>query len=235
MSFDYTAFIKANTQLTSVPLRPDIELYLTEDTIKLWQKAQDQTCAPSLPLPFWASAWAGGQALARYILDHPDFVAGKRVLDFATGSGLVAIAASKAAAASVDANDIDPFAVAAAALNAAANRADVHMVNGNLIGRDVNYDVVFAGDVAYEREMADTITSWLEHLASTGTRVLIGDPGRAYLARDKLHSLSRYDVPVCKNLEDSGIKITDILRFKCEMPSADSQPAKRGGDAAKFD
>jgi len=222
--FGHAAFIETNTQLTPVPLRPDIKLYLTDDTTRLWQRLQDQTGATDMPLPFWASAWAGGQALARYILDHPNVVKGKQVLDFATGSGLVAIAASKAGAVHVAANDIDPFAIAAVALNAAANRADVHMISGDIIGRDTHYDVILAGDIAYERKMADTVTLWLEHLASRGTRVLIGDPGRTYLPRDRLHSLARYDVPVPKSLEDSEIKITHVLRFKGEMPSAALSP-----------
>jgi predicted nicotinamide N-methyase len=217
VGFDHSAFIKANTQLTPVPLRPDIKLYLTNDTTKLWQKLQDQNCTADMPLPYWASAWAGGQALARYIFDHPDAVAGKHVLDVATGSGLIAIAAAKAGALIVEANDIDPFANAATALNAAANQADVQIIGGDIVGRDMRCDVVLAGDVAYERDMADTITSWLEQLASKGVTVLIGDPGRAYLTRGKLHSLAHYAVPVSKSLEDSEIKITEVLRFKNEI------------------
>jgi predicted nicotinamide N-methyase len=226
MIFDHAAFIKANTQLTPVPLRLDIELHLTDDTTKLWQNIQDRTCITDMPLPFWASAWAGGQALARYIFEHPDFVADKRVLDFATGSGLVAIAAAKAGAAFVEANDIDPFAIAAVDLNAAANRAEVHIIGGDLVGRDVNYDIIFAGDVAYERDMSDAVTLWLERLASKGVCVLIGDPGRAYLANSKLHSLARYNVPVLKNLEDNEFKITDVWRFNCDV-SSDPECAKR--------
>jgi predicted nicotinamide N-methyase len=210
----YATFITLNTKLIPVPLRPEIQLYLTEDTTDLWQKAQIAFHSADLPLPFWASAWAGGQALARYILDHPDVVAGKRVLDFASGSGLLAIAAAKAGAAHVDANDIDPFAFEAMALNADANQANLHRLSGNIVGCEPNWDVVLAGDISYERDMAACITQWLERLHTKGVHVLIGDPGRTYLPRDKLHSLARYDVPVPKSLEDCEIKATDVWCFK---------------------
>lgn len=213
MSFDLAAFIQARTQTASVPLRPDIELYLTDDTTKLWQDMQDVLHA-DLPLPFWASAWAGGQALARYILDHPGTVYGKRVLDFASGSGLIAIAAAKAGAAHVEANDIDACAIEAIRLNSLLNNVSVHGVSGDIVGRSSSWDIVFAGDVSYERAMAEHVTPWLALLASQGTRVLIGDPGRTYLARDKLHALARYDVPVSRNLEDRELKATDVWEFK---------------------
>ncbi len=217
MTFDRAAFIKANTHLAAVPLCPDIKLYLADEATALWQKTEDELHALDLPPPYWAFAWAGGQALARYILDNPYLVAGKRVLDLAAGSGLIAIAAVKAGAAYVEANDIDAFAIEAIGLNAAVNGADVRAMAGNIIGCASNWNVVLAGDVSYQRDMAEPISDWLRHLASTGTQVLIGDPGRAYLPRDKLQSLARYEVPVPKSLEDREIKLTEVWSFKDAM------------------
>ncbi len=217
MTFDRAGFIKANTHLVSVPLRPDIKLHLAEEATGLWQKTKDELKAENAPLPFWAFAWPGGQALARYILDHQTAVAGKRVLDLGAGSGLLAIAATKAGAAHVDASDIDPFALDAISMNAAANSADITLVADDVIGTDQKWDVVLAGDVCYERDMAERVTLWLEGVAAKGVRVLIGDPGRAYLPRAKLHSLAKYEVPVSKALEDSEIKIADVWRFESAM------------------
>lgn len=217
MSFERSTFIKLNTKLSPVPLRPDIKLYLAEEATGLWQKTQNEMHALDLPLPFWAFAWPGGQALARYISDHPNLVRGKRVLDLGSGSGLLAIAAAKAGAAHVDAADIDPFAIEAMALNAEANGVHIHPIGEDIVGDDQNWDVVLVGDLAYEHEMAERTTLWLEHLANKGMRVLIGDPGRAYLARERLQSLARYDVPVSKALEDSEVKPTDVWHFKDAM------------------
>ena len=166
-----------------------------------------------LPPPFWAFAWAGGQALARYILDHPEIVRGKRVLDVASGSGLVAIAASKAGAASVEASEIDNYAIAAIGLNAETNGVGIVARAENLIGRDEGWDVVFAGDVSYERDMAAAMTNWLEVLARRGAFVLIGDPGRSYLARDRLVTVAEYRIAVNRSLEDMEIKRTNVWRF----------------------
>lgn len=217
MSFDRTAFIKSNTHLAEVPLRPDIKLYLADEATGLWQKTQEKLHATNLPLPFWAFAWPGGQALARYILDHPGLVNGKRVLDLGSGSGLLAIAAAKAGAVHVDAADIDPFAIEAISMNAHINNVDVHLIVGDIIGEDHTWDVVLVGDLAYEHDMAERVTLWLEHLANKGIRVLIGDPGRTYLARDRLQSLARYSVPSSKALEDSDVKMTDVWHFKDAM------------------
>ncbi len=214
MILDRTAFIKSNTHLVPVPLRPDIQLHLAEEATGLWQKTQDELHALNLPLPFWAFAWPGGQALARYIQDHPTIVAGKRVLDLGAGSGLVAIAAAKAGAARVEAADVDPFAMQAIALNAVANHVKIHLLSEDIIGLDKMWDVVFAGDIAYEADMAERFTVWLEQLVKKGTRVLIGDPGRTYLPRDRLESLAQYEVPVSTGLEDGEMKITDVWHFK---------------------
>ena len=167
-----------------------------------------------LPPPFWAFAWAGGQALARYVADNPALVAGRRVLDFASGSGLVAIAAAKAGARRVEASDIDAFALAAVALNAEANAVEIVATTDDLIGRDDGWDVALAGDVAYERDMAAAVFDWLAALARRGAEVRVGDPGRAYLARDRLESVAEYRVPVTRELEDSEIKRTGVYRFK---------------------
>jgi predicted nicotinamide N-methyase len=182
--------------------------------VPLWQKTEDDLGRMGLPPPFWAFAWAGGQALARYVLDHPELVQGKRVLDFASGSGLVAIAAAKAGAACVEASEIDEFALAAIPINAQANGVDIVVREGDLIGRHEGWDVVLAGDVSYERDMAALVTSWLQGLARGGADVLVGDPGRSYLARDLLEPIAHYGVPVTRDLEDCDIKRTAVYRFR---------------------
>ncbi len=213
---DRAGFIRAETRLLAVPHAPEISLYLADEATELWQKTEDELGEIGLPPPFWAFAWAGGQALARYLLDHPDLVAGRSVLDFASGSGLVAIAAAKAGASRVEACDIDEFAGAAMVLNAEANSIILEPRMENLIGRDEGWDVVLAGDVSYERDMAQAVTDWLQSLARRGALVLIGDPGRAYLAREKLESLAEYRVPVTRSLEDCEIKKSQVWRFRPE-------------------
>ncbi len=185
----------------------------------MWLKTEEELGALGLPPPFWAFAWAGGQALARYVLDHPGVVAGRRVLDFASGSGLVAIAAAKSGAARVEASEIDGFALEAIALNARINGVKIEAREGDLVGRDEGWDVALAGDVAYERDMAGAVTDWLERLARRGADVLVGDPDRAYLARERLDAIAEYSVPVTRDLEDCEIKRTQVYRFK--VPPAD--------------
>ena len=211
---DRAQFIRANTRLLPVPLAPEIKLYIADEATELWQKTEDELGQMNLPPPFWAFAWAGGQALARYILDHPDLVAGKHVLDFASGSGLVAIAAAMAGALRVEANEIDAFALAAVGLNAAENGVSIGQREGDIIGADEGWNVVFAGDVSYERDMAARVTDWLEKLALAGTEVLVGDPGRSYLAHDRLVSLVEYDVPVSRALEDTDVKKAQVFTFR---------------------
>lgn len=213
-TFDHPSFIRAETRLAKVPLTPDIQLYLADEATALWERTETELGSLSLPPPFWAFAWAGGQALARYILDRPALVVGKRVLDLASGSGLVAIAAAKAGAAHVIANDIDAFALAAIALNSLENKVVIETRGGDIIGRESDFDVVLAGDIAYEQETAARVTHWLEILAKNGTDVLIGDPRRAYLARDRLVALAAYDVPVPRALEDADIKRAEVYRFR---------------------
>ena len=213
---DRAGFIRAQTRLLPVPYAPEIVLHLADEATELWQKTEDELGEIGLPPPFWAFAWAGGQALARYLLDHPALVAGQHVLDFASGSGLVAIAAAKAGALRVEACDIDAFAGAAMKVNARANGVVVTPRLENLIGRDEGWQVVLAGDVSYERDMAEAVTGWLENLARRGALVLIGDPGRAYLAREKLESLAEYRIPVTRALEDCEIKKSEVWRFRGE-------------------
>ncbi|WP_296573000.1 methyltransferase [Phreatobacter sp.] len=209
-SLDRAAFITAHTRLMPVPHAPEIVLHLADEATALWQKTEDELGEIGLPPPFWAFAWAGGQALARYILDHPEIVRGKRVLDVATGSGLVAIAAAKAGARAVTAVDIDAFCAVAVRLNAAANGVDVTAETRDPVGSDGGFDVILAGDICYQRDMTEAMMEWLTPLAATGTAVLIGDPGRAYLPKTGLAKLAEYQVPVTRALEDLAIKRTAV-------------------------
>lgn len=213
---DRAAFISAQTRLLPTPHAPEITLHLADEATELWQKTEDELGEIGLPPPFWAFAWAGGQALARYLLDHPALIVGRSVLDFASGSGLVAIAAAKAGAAKVEACDIDDFAVAAMQLNAQANGVDLQIRSDDLIGRDEGWQVVLAGDVSYERDMAQSVTDWLYGLSRRGALVLIGDPGRAYLDRQRLEAVAEYQVPVTRTLEDCEIKRSQVWRFHDE-------------------
>ncbi|SDU41313.1 methyltransferase [Stappia sp. ES.058] len=212
---DPAGFILANTRIHAVPHAPEIRLHLADEAMDLWQKTEEDLGALGLPPPFWAFAWAGGQALARYILDTPELVAGRRVLDFATGSGLVAIAAARAGASRVLACDIDPFARAATGVNARLNEVEIAWVETDLLqGDPPEVDVLFAGDVFYEKPMADKILPWLDRARAQGVDVLVGDPGRSYLPMDRLDRLSTYDVPVNRSLEDNAIKRSSVFRLR---------------------
>lgn len=209
-ALDRRGFILAHTRLLPVPHAPEISLHVAEEATELWQKTEDELATIGLPPPFWAFAWAGGQALARYILDQPEFVRGKRVLDFASGSGLVAIAAAKAGAARVEACDIDAFAAEAMRLNAAANGVCIAARLDDLIGHDEGWEVICAGDVFYERAMAESVIAWLSGLVGRGAEVLIGDPGRSYLPKHRLIEIATYQVPVTRSLEDAEIKKSTV-------------------------
>jgi predicted nicotinamide N-methyase len=211
---DRAAFVRANTRLCPVPHAPEIRLHVADEATALWERTEEELGAMGLPPPFWAFAWAGGQALARYVLDTPAIVAGRRVLDFATGSGLVAIAAARAGAARVEGSDLDAFAIAATGLNAAENGVAVIARPDDLIGRDEGWDCVLAADVFYERDLAGAVTGWLADLHARGTTVLVGDPGRSYLPKDRLEALATYAVPVTRALEDAEIKRTTVWRFR---------------------
>ena len=211
---DPRAFILAHTERLPVPHAPEIHLRLASEATELWQLTEDELGEIGLPPPFWAFAWAGGQALARYVLDTPQLVAGRTVLDFASGSGLVAIAAAKAGAAEVLAVDIDAFSIAAIALNAEENGVRVTVRNGDLLDAPPpDVDVIFAGDVFYEKPMADRVLPWLRAASARGTLCLVGDPGRAYLPKDALAFLATYEVPTVRSLEDSEVKRTTVWRL----------------------
>ncbi len=213
MKTDPETFIRANTDLIVPPHVPEIRLHLATEAHDLWLKTEEELEAIGLPPPFWAFAWAGGQGLARFVLDNPDIVAGKRVVDFASGSGLVAIAAAQAGAAEVIAVDIDPWAATAVRLNAGENGVSIGFSSEDIIGLPVAADVLLAGDVFYDRDFAVRLVPWLSTLASHGTVVLVGDPGRAYLPKDGLMFQATYEVPVTRALEDSEVKRTTVWQF----------------------
>ncbi len=207
MITDPTAFILANTRLQAVPHAPEISLWLADEITPIWRLTEEELGELGLPPPFWAFAWAGGQAVARWLLDTPSEVAGKTVLDFATGSGLVGIAALKAGAASVLGTDIDPFCAAAVALNAEANGVTMGFTDRNLLDAPPPpVDVICAGDVCYEGPMTEQVLGWLGQARANGTRVLIGDPGRTYFPKSGLDFLAEYRVPTTRELEDQEIK-----------------------------
>ena len=206
-------FIRANTAVETPPLIPEIRLNLASEIVPIWQATEEELAAIGLPPPYWAFAWAGGQALARHILDTPETVAGKCVLDFASGSGLVAIAAMKAGAAHAIAADIDPYAEAAARLNAALNGVAVETSSRDLIGTEGPWDVVLAGDICYEQPLAARVTGWLHGLSRAGVTVLMGDPGRTYLPKDGLDWVVRYAVKTTRELEDTDVRNAVVWRF----------------------
>ncbi|MEJ2817997.1 methyltransferase [Caulobacter sp. CCG-8] len=205
------AFILENTRLQAPPHTPELRLHLADEITPIWKLTEEALAEIGLPPPFWAFAWAGGQALARYILDHPGTVAGKRVIDFASGSGLVAIAAMKAGAAEVLAADIDVFCEAAIGLNAAANGVEAAFTEVDLLGAPPPAaDVILAGDICYERPMAEAVMAWLAQGRTAGATVLIGDPGRTYFPKDGLEKLAEYQVPTTRELEDMAVKRTSV-------------------------
>lgn len=210
---DRADFIKANTALLPVPHAHEISLYVAAEVTGLWHNTEDDLEKFGLPPPFWAFAWAGGQGLARYVLDHPDTVRDKRVLDFASGSGLVAIAALMAGAGSVEANEIDGFAVEAIRINAETNGVMPTIRLGDLVGTDEGWDVILAGDICYDREMTARVLIWLKRLKARGADVVLGDPGRAFLPKEGLEELAEYRVPTSKAIEDTEIKRTRVFRL----------------------
>lgn len=207
------AFILANTGLTAASYVPEIALHLTGEIYGMWLKTEEELAQLGLPPPFWAFAWAGGQALARHVLDNPEIVRGRRVLDFATGSGVAAIAAAKAGAASVVATDSDPFSYAAVRLNAAANGVEIDFILDDLIATDGGWDIVLAGDVFYDGGLAPRLIPWFETLVKRGGTVLVGDPGRHFMPKTRLEEVAVYQVPVPLILESDPVKRTTIWRF----------------------
>ncbi len=206
--------MRTGTQLRPVPLVPEIRLHQADDPISLWQRIELSSGRTGLDPPFWAFAWAGGQALARYLLDHPEAVRGRHTIDIASGSGLVAIAAARAGAAAVTAYDIDPLATAAIGVNAGANGVTVLAVCADVLDGDgppaPGAELVLAADAFYERDLAGQVMRFLERCHARGAAVLAGDFGRAYLPRDRLTAVASYDVPGLSVLEGSDIKRTTI-------------------------
>jgi predicted nicotinamide N-methyase len=211
---DRRAFILANTRPVAPPLVPEITLQLAEESVPIWQKTEEELGEMNIPPPYWAFAWAGGQALARYLLDHPADVAGKTVLDLGSGSGLTAIAAKLAGATDVLAADIDAFALEAVMLNAAANRVTVRVTAEDLLAaRPAGFAVVLVGDLFYERQLADKVLTYINAAFVQGATVLIGDPQRNYFPKGKFVAAAAYEVPVTRELEDATIKKTAVWRM----------------------
>jgi predicted nicotinamide N-methyase len=204
------SFILRNTASGTAPDVPEVRLRLADEAIGLWEATEAESGGGELPPPFWAFAWAGGIALARYVLDHPAEVAGKTVLDLASGGGLVAIAAARAGARSVRANEIDPAAAEAIVLNAAANGVELDVELGDLLDRDTDAEVVLAGDVFYTKNMSDRVLTFLTRARSRGSRVLVGDPDRPFIPRQRFASLGGYDVRTTVALESTPVKRTTV-------------------------
>jgi predicted nicotinamide N-methyase len=203
-------FVRDNTVAMAPPLVPEITLHLAAEVLPLWRRTEEELEAMGVPPPYWAFAWAGGQALARYILDHRACVAGKRVLDLGAGSGLVGIAAMKAGAARVTAADIDVFAAAAIARNAWANGVTLKIATCNLIGGTAPWDVILVGDLFYERPLAESLLAWVTPLKA---EVLMGDPGRTYFPKQGVEKLGTYNVQTTRDLEDREIRQTSVYRL----------------------
>ena len=210
---DAADFIRANTAIASPPLLPEIRLHLATMVTPLWQATEASLAEQGLPPPYWAFAWAGGQALARHVLDRPDCVRGRRVLDFGAGSGMVAIAAARAGAARIAAAEIDHFACAAIGLNAALNDAAITIVEEDMIDRALRADVVLVGDMCYERPLAERLVRWLRAAAGRGVTVLLGDPGRSYRPTEGLAEVARFTVPTSLELEDRETRESVVWRL----------------------
>ena len=207
MTSSSRAFVLRHTRLRPVVGLEELRLHLADEVLPLWHAVQLETADPDAALPYWAFAWGGGLALARYLREHPEAVAGRRVFDLASGSGLCAIAAMQAGAAAATAADIDAFAVSAIELNARANGCRVALVRRDVLDGDVpDADVILAGDCWYEAVLAERVLPWLERAAAHGLDVLVGDPGRRYLPKGRLVELARYEVRTTTELEDLEFK-----------------------------
>lgn len=205
------AFIRANTRLIAPPLVPEIRLHLAEESVPIWQKTEEELGEMNVPPPYWAFAWAGGQALARYLLDNPHICRGRSVLDLGTGSGLTAIAAAKSGARTVVASDIDAFALCAAQLNAAENKVRLETsAEDQLAAPPRPFGVILVGDLFYERTLADKVIAFASAAKVAGASIFVGDPQRNYFPRGHFSALAEYSVPVTRELEDSEIKKTAV-------------------------
>jgi predicted nicotinamide N-methyase len=207
------AFIRAQTAIARPPLVPEVALHLATEITPIWQATEVWLGQEGIEPPFWAFAWPGSQAMARLVLDHPAHVAGRRVLDFAAGCGLAAIAAARAGAALVEAAEIDPLAIAATRLNAALNGVSVTALEGDVVGAPCRWDLILAGDVCYEAPMTGHILPWLRAMAADGAEVWLADPGRAYVPREGLSEIARLEVPVTRELEDRDHRLVTIGRL----------------------
>lgn len=212
----HTGFVAANTTLSRASLVPEISLYLATEITPIWQASEDWLRKKNVAPPFWAFAWPGGQALARHILDHPEIVAGKRVLDFAAGCAIAAIAAARAGAASVEAAEIDPFAVAALHRNAAANGVSIVADTRDVVGDACRWDFIICGDICYEAPMTAHILPWLRAMARVA-EVWVADPGRAYLPRAQLSPIASYIVPTSLELEDRTQREVVLYRLSADV------------------
>ena len=213
-AMDPAAFIRSNTKLLPVPLVPEIRLHIAEESLPIWEKTEEELGAMNIPPPYWAFAWAGGQALARFVLDNPSIVSGRCVLDLGSGSGLAAIAAAKAGALRVLAADIDALAVTAISLNAEANSVTLETTADDLLAVSPGvFDLVLIGDLFYERSLAERVLVFADAARARGAVVLAGDPRRGYFPLDRFHRLAEYSVPVTRELEDAEIKRTAVWRL----------------------
>ena len=206
--------MRDNTGIACPPHVPELRLHLADEAHALWLKTEEELEDLGVPPPFWAFAWAGGQGLSRYVLDHPDVVRGCTVVDFASGSGIVAIAAAKAGATQVRAVDVDPFAGAAISLNSELNGVSVDALLSDVIGEALACDVLLAGNVFYDRPFSERLLPWFDALARRGVAVLVGDPGRAYLPKARVEAVARYEVPVTGVLEDAEGNSTTVWRWR---------------------
>jgi predicted nicotinamide N-methyase len=205
---DPAAFVRANTKPGRLPFIDEISLHLAHEVVPLWTETETLRQG-AMPPPYWAFAWAGGQALARYLLDNPGEVRGQRALDFGAGSGLVGIAAAKSGAI-VTCADIDRLSIAAIQLNAAINGVSLTTTDANVLDSEEHWPLILVGDMCYERPLAERLLSWLRLQAKAGGRILLGDPGRSYFPTSGLRRLATYSVPTPKDLEDRDIRETSV-------------------------
>jgi predicted nicotinamide N-methyase len=212
---DRSGFILANTRLMAPPLVPEIRLHLAEESLPIWRKTEEELGEMGLPPPYWAFAWAGGQALARYILDHADKLSRRTVIDVGAGSGISAIAAAKVDAAHVEASDIDAIAVAAIGLNADTNGVSVAATSDDWLGdAPPPADILLVGDLFYERPLAERVMAFVQAAAARGSLVLVGDPRRNYFPKDAFTAVAHYEVPVTRELEDAEIKRAAVWQLR---------------------
>jgi predicted nicotinamide N-methyase len=210
----HAQFIKSNTRLLAVPLVPEVRLHLAEESLAIWRQTEEELGRMNVPPPWWAFAWAGGQALARYVMDNPALAQGRCVLDLGAGSGLGGVAAMKAGAARVLAADTDPFALAAIALNAATNEVAIDATSDDLLaGPPAGFDLILVGDLFYERTLAERVLAFLEAARAKSAAVLVGDPRRSYFPEQRFAVVAEYSVPVTRDLEDMEIKHTCVWRL----------------------